>query len=210
MTSILFVAALVLVASSAPTPVPPPRSTGMEKGASAALPRGAVPLGNPGQWIRPDDYPSTAVLDQSEGAVSFELKVDPQGRVSQCVVTISSGVATLDDTACNLITQRAVFDPARDKKGKAVWGTYSSRVVWKMNDPTPPPQPMQTMSSFIVETDGSVTDCVMTATGISPEQVEKAKGSCERSRFEPYVDENGTPVRRRFRMTMKVDVEPVE
>jgi TonB family protein len=206
MTSILFVAALVLVPSSAPTPRPAaPAPASSEK-----VPHEAKPLTDPGQWFRPEDYPSAAVLDKVEGAVSFELKVDPQGRVSQCVVTISSGVVSLDDTTCKLITQRALFDPARDGKGRAIWGTFKNRVVWKMNDPIPAPQAMQAVTSFVVETDGSVTDCELSATGVSPEQIEKARRFCQNGSYQPYVDANGTPVRRRVRLTTKAEVEPVE
>jgi TonB family protein len=206
MTIALLVTALVLVPSTGAVKVPQvPAVSGRTD-----TPREAVPLGDPGRWIRHEDYPSSAVMDQTEGAVSFQLKVDPQGRVSECVVTISSGVPVLDDTACNLITLRAVFDPARDKKGKPVWGTYSNRVVWKMNDRKPLPKPMETQTSFIVEADGSVSGCVLKVPGLAGEELEKAKRSCAKGTFEPYVDENGEPVRRRFRVTTKIEVDPVE
>lgn len=181
-----------------------------EKLTRKITPRDATPLGDPRKWLRPDDYPSTAAIDESEGSVSFQLRIAPDGRVSECSVTISSGVDTLDDTACNLITVRAVFDPARDRKGKPIWGSYSSRVVWKMKEPDPAPVAMEVVSSYIVETDGSVSDCQITGTGITMEQRENGLRNCSRMMFAPYVDADGEPVRRRARSTLKLEVEPVD
>lgn len=206
MTIALAIAALVLVPSSgAARMAPQPASS-----ARTDTPREAVPLGDPGRWIRPEDYPSSAVADEIEGAVSFQLKVDPQGRVSECVVTISSGVALLDDTACNLITQRAVFDPARDKKGRAIWGSYTNRVLWKMREPAPFPKPMQAVTSLVVEPDGNVSACVLDVPDLAGADLEKAQRACSRGLFTPYIDESGKPVRRRLRITTKVEVEPVD
>lgn len=209
---------LLLAAALVPPAAPPPPQKGevttvqqaMDVLARKATPRAAFPLGNPGGWIRPSDYPSTAKMDQAEGAVSFSLKIDPQGRVSECTVTISSGVAVLDDTACNLITQRAVFDPARDKKGKAIWGSYSSRVVWMFNDPRPLPKPMEMVTSFIVEVDGSVSGCALTMPEIDEAKRTQALRACAAGHYDPYRDDAGKPVRRRFRATTKVEVEPVD
>lgn len=169
-----------------------------------------LPKGNPGDWVRPDDYPSTAVIDQSEGAVSFELQVDRDGRVSACQVTVSSGVASLDDATCNLITVRALFDPARDRKGKAIASTYRNRVVWKMNDPHPAILPGRYSNSFVVEVDGTVSDCRVEGTRMDAAQIEKAQRACARERMEAYTDESGNPVRRRVTMTMTTIVEPVK
>ncbi|HUD27771.1 MAG TPA: TonB family protein [Novosphingobium sp.] len=207
MTILLLVAALSVAPSTEGA-----RTVGeaMEILARKVVPRGAFPMGNPGEWIGPEDYPTTAYMDQAEGAVSFQLKVDPQGRVSECTVTVSSGVAALDDTACNLITLRAVFDPARDRKGKPVWGTYANRVVWKMTDPVPLPQPMEAVTSFIVEPDGTVSGCELKAPELPGEQVEKAMRMCVAGHYQPYLGSDGEPVRRRFRATTRIEIEPVE
>jgi protein TonB len=205
-----FVFALLALASA---PVSSPVSTIQDAMATLSrkgLPRGAVPLGNPGDWVRPDDYPSTAVIDQSEGAVSFELQVDRDGKVSACQVTVSSGVASLDDATCNLITVRALFDPARDAKGKAIASTYRNRVVWKMNDPHPAMQPGRFSTSFVVEVDGTVSDCRVEGTQMDAVQIEKAKRACARETMEAYTDDAGNPVRRRVTMTMTTTVDPVK
>ncbi len=171
---------------------------------------GVTPLGNPGQWIRPEDYPATAVSDESEGRVAIRLKVDPKGRVSDCAVTISSGNPVLDDTACNLLVQRAVFDPAVDPKGKPTWGSVATQVVWKMRDTMPFPKQMEVVTSFVVEADGSVRDCQMAGKDLPEDAVERNRRHCESSRFTPFEDDNGQPVARRVRTALRVDIEPID
>ncbi len=169
----------------------------------------AIPLGDPGGWIRSSDYPSTAVSDESEGRVSVVLKVDPQGRVASCTVTVSSGIATLDDTACNLMVLRAVFSPATDAKGKPTWGSYRTSVVWKMNDPLPVPEAKSATTSFIINTDGTTSECHMEAKGLTPDEIEQSLKFCRNAAYLPATDAYGEPIALRVRFTNKLEVEPL-
>ncbi|WP_235523016.1 TonB family protein [Novosphingobium sp. Leaf2] len=178
--------------------------------ASTSFPRGVRLLSKAGDLIRPEDYPATAVAQQTEGAVGFTVQVDPNGRVSHCAVTTSSGNEELDVTTCNLVTLRAMFDPARDRKGRAIASTYSTRVVWKMNDPRPAPEPMNFVSTFILETDGTVSDCKVEGSPMTAPQVAQAQERCTKGEFLPYRDDRGQPVRRRVRATQSVTVAPAE
>jgi outer membrane biosynthesis protein TonB len=60
----------------------------------------ARPLGYPGQWIRPDDYPPTALRQNVEGNTEFRLSVDRLGKPVACTILISSGSGILDDATC--------------------------------------------------------------------------------------------------------------
>jgi protein TonB len=104
----------------APAAPPPPRFT----------PKGAAPKGNPGNWATANDYPSRALREEREGTTGFRVTVGPDGRVTDCQITSSSGSPDLDQTACEKIRQRARFTPATDGEGNPTSGTYSNRVRW--------------------------------------------------------------------------------
>ena len=110
-------APVLVVAPPAP---PPPRFT----------PKGAAPKGNPGNWATANDYPSRALREEREGTTGFRVTVGPDGRVTDCQITSSSGSPDLDQTACDKIRQRARFTPATDGEGNPTSGSYSNRVRW--------------------------------------------------------------------------------
>ena len=95
-------------------------------------PRLAQPLGNPGSWVTPEDYPSSDLRLDHAGAVGFTLAVSAEGRVTACTVTRSSTFAGLDSATCALLTRRAKFRPATGDQGEPVAGTYSSTVRWEI------------------------------------------------------------------------------
>jgi len=111
-----------IVPPAAPPAPPPPRFT----------PKGAVPKGNPGSWATTDDYPSRALREEKEGVTRFTVQVGPDGRVTNCSVTGSSGTPELDDAACRAITRRARFTPATNGEGQPVAGSYSNSVRWQI------------------------------------------------------------------------------
>jgi len=111
-----------IVPPAAPPAPPPPRFT----------PKGAVPKGNPGSWATTDDYPSRALREEKEGVTRFTVQVSPEGRVTSCSVTGSSGTPELDDAACRAITRRARFTPATNGEGQPVAGSYSNSVRWQI------------------------------------------------------------------------------
>jgi len=113
----------VLVAAppaSAPPAPPPPR----------VQPKGAQPKGNPGNWATTNDYPTRALREEREGTTGFRVTVGPDGRVTDCQITSSSGSPDLDSTACAKIRSRARFTPATDGEGQPTTGSYSNRVRW--------------------------------------------------------------------------------
>jgi protein TonB len=98
----------------------------------ALTPKSARPRTDPGSWVSTDDYPGAALRRGEQGSVRFEVAVAPDGRVSDCRVTASSGSADLDAATCRTVSRRARFDPATDSAGARVTGTYTGSVHWVM------------------------------------------------------------------------------
>jgi periplasmic protein TonB len=94
--------------------------------------RGAKPKNNPGSWATTTDYPSRALNQQREGTTGFRVTVGPDGKVTDCQVTASSGHADLDAATCSNVKRRARFDPAWDSSGNPTSGSYSNRVTWRI------------------------------------------------------------------------------
>lgn len=90
------------------------------------------PRGNPGLWATTNDYPSVALQQEIEGTSGFSVTVGPDGRVSDCVITQSSGSPELDATTCTNVTRRARFEPALDASGTPTTGKYANRIRWQI------------------------------------------------------------------------------
>lgn len=87
--------------------------------------------------IRGSDYPDRAYRARIGGTVFLRFVVAPDGRVSDCAVTRSSGSAELDATTCRLIRQRFRYRPARDGAGRPVAETIRGQHDWEVA-PEPP------------------------------------------------------------------------
>ena len=111
--------------TAAPAPPPPP---------AASQARGARPKGQ-GSWAAriQDNYPSAALRKEIEGTVGVRVTVGPDGRVSSCSVSGSSGSGDLDSAACDGMTRYARFEPALDAGGSPTSGSFSTRIVYKIN-----------------------------------------------------------------------------
>ncbi len=86
---------------------------------------------DPADWITVDDYPAAALRANVQGIVTISWVVGASGRVTDCVVTTSSGSADLDRAACGAITLRARYPRAAEGEKPRI---YSRRVVWKIPD----------------------------------------------------------------------------
>ena len=93
-------------------------------------PRGPVPANGPAGWVTNNDYPRSALTRGFEGEVTYAIAVDPRGRALDCRIVGSSGHDVLDGATCRLIQRRARFDPATDRNGADVTGTYRGSVSW--------------------------------------------------------------------------------
>lgn len=82
-------------------------------------------------YFSPDDYPAAAVGTGAHGRVSVMLKLDTQGRITDCHVLRSSGSSILDQATCSILHRRARFTPSMDSNGNAVVGYIDQSVDWQ-------------------------------------------------------------------------------
>ena len=110
----------VSLAPPAPAAPPPPR----------IQPKRAQPKGSPANWATTNDYPTRALREERAGTTGFRVTVGPDGRVTSCSVTSSSGSPDLDEATCSNVTRRARFSPATDGEGNPTTDSYSNRIRW--------------------------------------------------------------------------------
>ena len=116
-------------------------------------------------------------------------------------------------STCALVTKRAQFLPARDEKGRGIPGSYANQVRWtipensgdqKYFEMTARPEPGFSVISFVVGTDGLVTNCKVIS-GPNPNLFTAFALPCGVPVHYPvYTDAAGKPVSRTVRMTIGV------
>jgi TonB family protein len=177
---------------------------------TASAPQSGVPVpptpaNNPGDWIHTADYPAAALRAEASGATAFRVTVAPEGVVSECAITQSSGNPALDEATCRLVRQRAVFNPARDPQGKPTIGTYSNRVRWTIPEFRQPPQPGLVTRSYDIERNGTISHCrIEIVAGSFIQEVSTGDIPCADVQFETPVDAAGKPVRKHVVETFEI------
>jgi protein TonB len=78
------------------------------------------------------DYPSAAKRAEEEGMVRVSYTIGLDGRVTNCIVTGSSGSRSLDTTTCRILERRFRYSPARDASGNPVSQTKTQSVSWRL------------------------------------------------------------------------------
>ena len=140
---------LTLVAQ--PAPPPPPVTAGREGTPARAR-------ANLATYVTADDYPADAIRRAEEGTTGFRLEVGPDGRVTGCTVTASSGSAALDETTCRLMTTRPRFEAARDRQGRPTTAAVNARIRWSLPQR---PVPDLLRSRLVIGPDGVARECRM-------------------------------------------------
>ncbi len=105
----------------APPPPPPPRTVEPAR-ARANLP----------SLVSDSDYPASALRNEEQGTTGFRLTIGTDGRVTNCVVTSSSGSSALDTATCRIMRSRARFTPARNNLGEPTTDTHNARITWRI------------------------------------------------------------------------------
>lgn len=100
----------------------------------AAPPASAQPRANLSSLVSTEDYPVAALRAGEQGTVQVKLAVGTNGRVTNCMVTSTSGSSALDSATCRLLTSRARFTPARDSAGSPVAAEVIHRQSWRLPD----------------------------------------------------------------------------
>lgn len=120
-------APVIPIARPAPPPAPPAPPPPSKA-------RGVTP-DNQSSWaarIR-ENYPARAIRDEIEGRVGVRVTVGPNGRVTACSVSSSSGSSILDDAACEGMQRYARFNPALDDAGNPVSASWSTTIVYQLS-----------------------------------------------------------------------------
>lgn len=79
------------------------------------------------------DYPSDARDARAGGTVSVRYTVETDGHVTGCIVTRSSGYASLDRVTCRLIEERVRYKPALDAQGRPMTSEVEEDHSWSMD-----------------------------------------------------------------------------
>lgn len=80
------------------------------------------------------NYPRRAVQREIEGNVGVAVTVGPDGRVTACSVTSSSGSEDLDQAACEGMQRYARYEPALDDAGNPTSGRDSMTIVYRLGE----------------------------------------------------------------------------
>lgn len=94
--------------------------------------RQPTPIGNPGDWVRPTDYPVPAVKANINGLVEFRLDVDEQGNATACHIQKTVRTTGFDDAVCIAVMKRAKFAPALDAEGKPMRSYWRNTVHFEV------------------------------------------------------------------------------
>ena len=103
-------------------PVPPPPTPPATPPAPPRLRSGSISNA---------DYPAAALRAEAQGTTRITLQIGPDGRVTGCSVSGSSGNGSLDSTACSLAQRRYRFTPAT-RNGQPVASSYSQSIRWQI------------------------------------------------------------------------------
>lgn len=80
----------------------------------------------------PANYPDDARDRGEQGKTSATLTIASTGKVDNCIVTDSSGSASLDAATCRIARRDVRFVPARDRAGRVIPSTFVLRVRWQL------------------------------------------------------------------------------
>jgi TonB family protein len=97
-----------------------------------------TPANDRGAWVTEADYPAEALAANEQGVAVVQFTVDVDGKIQNCGIKESSGSQRLDYATCQLLTARAQYTPAKDKKGRPVAASVTQRIRWEVPAPQVP------------------------------------------------------------------------
>lgn len=174
-----------------------------------------MPIGDPRYWINNADYPLGSLRAGEDGRVEYELFVDETGKVTDCKVLRSTATSALDAWTCELLLERAKFEPGLNEDGKAVANTYFNDTFWNPDLEPEFPAAFTYRSTFLRNARGEMEGCeILEKSGTLSKSFERTIQSkpCPDSwsdRGVPYRDEDGAPVAKQVTVMVDVKVEDV-
>lgn len=79
------------------------------------------------------NYPPDLRSRGVEGWVAVRLQISPEGRASFCEIVANSGIPDFNDAACRDFLRYARFAPALNAEGNPTWGSFETRITYKLN-----------------------------------------------------------------------------
>lgn len=210
----------IVAVPSAPVAAPTQPHASIEQTAPRTYhPSWPRPLGRLADWASDADYPAGARSRKVQGVTSIKLTIASTGVPTDCAIIRSSGDAELDKTTCTLLLARARFEPATDRAGLAISGTYSCAVRWQLPNADSisapllsAPLPGKIVEIYDIREDGTKTNCSMTASGAMAAAMppnDHAPLCRNFPIYKPVVDAKGKPVRTHFVVELRVSATPV-
>jgi TonB family protein len=92
----------------------------------------AAPLKPLAEYFSSDDYPAQSFMKGDSGSSLVMMMIDETGKLRDCMVEETSGVAALDAMTCKVLQDRARFHPATDAAGKPMKSVLTRRITWRM------------------------------------------------------------------------------
>ena len=77
-------------------------------------------------------YPPGARSRGEQGRVAFRLTIEPDGSLSSCEVTESSGFSGLDNETCEIVVRYGQLKPVMGGDGRAIRATQNGFINWKL------------------------------------------------------------------------------
>jgi TonB family protein len=108
------------------------RDWGVDPAVYATLRAKPEPVQAVAALVSEADYPADARNAGAMGTTGATVLVNPDGRVAKCLVTSSSGNASLDAKTCRLLSERARFTPAVDAQGRKVLAPFATSIGWAL------------------------------------------------------------------------------
>lgn len=103
---------------------------GYDPAVQSSLSRQPIPLGSPGQWIRPKDFPREQLRRRVDSLINVRLDIDASGAVKACHVPRAYTPRDFSQITCARMIENGRFAPALDSAGKPVASYYVSSVTW--------------------------------------------------------------------------------
>ncbi len=103
---------------------------GIDVEAHKYLSRKVEPVGSPGDWLSPSDYPRKMLYRGYVATIRFRLTVSETGEPVDCNVTEATTPELFAEVTCNALISRAKFKPALDAHGKPIRSYFQSAVRW--------------------------------------------------------------------------------
>ncbi len=90
------------------------------------------PRSNPGAFMTDRDYPEAARKADVQGPTFVGMTIGINGRLSDCRILRSSGVPSLDQATCLILSERGRFQPGLDADGQPIESYQALNFDWRL------------------------------------------------------------------------------